>query len=221
MAQRFHRILGDALQIGLETVVNKKKSAPLLAELERNGQLAGFSVRDPNARGDKPDAQTLSVTHFAIGNGVGVLDLVYFGKTMVWEFASLPEGLQKEFQRINLKRDLLGANELNVLSLLCGRFNINGLPPETKPFEIRLNHQDPEGKVGYLNLDFLSRTPVWNPLFARCRLVARYASEKAREFVYLKIDACVNERNNVVVTISQVSEDAVPEFLKPAAVAQV
>jgi hypothetical protein len=190
---------------------------PVLAALEKSGKLEGFSVKDPNARGDKPDARTLSITHPATGNGIGVLDLVYFGKTMVWEFAGLPAGLRKEFQRINLKRDLLGSNELNVLSLLCGRHSLPNLPPETKPFEIRLQHQDPDGKVGYLNLDFLSRTPVWNPLFVRSRLVAKYASEKAREFVYLKIDAAVNEKNNVVVTISRVSENDVPEFLKPVA----
>lgn len=220
MAQRFYRILGDALQVGLETTVNKEH-AQFLEGLEKYGALEGFSVRDPNARGNKPDAKTLSITHPAISNGASALDLIYFDKPMIWEFAALPQGIKKEFQRINLKRDLLGANDLNVLSLLCGRFNIDGLPPETKPFEIRLNHQDPEGKVGYLNLDFLSKTWMWNPLFVQCRLVAKYASEKAREFVYLKIEAHVNGKENVVVTISQVTENNVPEFLKNLKVAVV
>src|SRR3989338_1416530 len=107
--QRFFQVLGKGLKIRLETTVRKdllKSHYDLnyvddyIAVISIQENLPeGFSIRNPNAKGDKPDAQTISLFHPAESNGVE-LDaeaLSPIGDNepiLILKFEKVPEGLR-------------------------------------------------------------------------------------------------------------------------------
>jgi len=205
-AQRFFNIIAS-LNIGLETTVLKEE----VSKLQQASSLPeGFSVRDPNAYGDKPKALTVGLTHPALNNGVDLATDVFFpvsidSKPLIITFGKLPDNLPVLFQRINLEQDL---REKDVLGLICGRFG------ESEPFIIRhRNETNPRNPKRHVNLDCLSKSPIWNPLYVKYHLDTPLKNLKLE---YLRIDVQKNETNNIVVTVSRVSGQEVPDFLRTA-----
>lgn len=212
MTQRFHSILGEALLIGLETTVNKDENQLVVEELKKINALEGFSVRDPNAHGTRPDAVTFSITHPATSNGTDLvttlLDPIADTEQLVLTFQGLPNRITSSFQRLNFKQ----VNNQECLGMVCGR------DKEVQPFPIRQKTQNPKDNIGYLNLDFFSLTKTWNPLFVKYHF---RTPAKDAEFGYLKVGVLdpnysPHAGQAVQLVISRVLETKVPEFLKTA-----
>lgn len=201
MTQRFFSVLGNALEIGLETTVQAAVGRKLsLAE--------GFSLRDPNARGDKPECQTVSVIHPAVNSGANLPATLLSPVSepeifSVITFRNLPPETPTLFRRLNLKQ----AKDMLVLGMACGRAG------EAQPFPIRQKTQPADSPIGYVNLDFLSKTSFWNPLYVKYRLNTPLEDVATG---YLWIDAGYDENQNVRVTVKRVPESEVPEVLKTA-----
>ncbi|MDP3999431.1 MAG: hypothetical protein Q8P76_02460 [bacterium] len=203
MAQRFYPLLEEALEVGLETTV--------LAEDANGISLPeGFLVRNPNDRGNKPNAKTVSLTHpgTVIHHVPNVMAELLIPTTeaqilRVIHFHHIPPGIKIQFQRLNFRqspnRDFTG--------LICGRSG------EAQAFPIRQRDNSP-----YANLDFFSKTKEWNPLFVKYR---RQTPLKDAEFGYLEIQAGrippkMKNTEDSYVIVARVPESAVPEFLRTA-----
>lgn len=199
MAQRFYPLLEGALEVGLETTVLAEDAVGLnLPE--------GFLLRNPNDRGKKPNAKTVSLTHPGT-----VIDHV---ENMMAEFLSplsdaqllrvvhfhhVPQGAKVQFQRLNFRQ----SPNYNFVGFVCGRLG------EAQAFPIRQRDNSP-----YANLDFFSRTKEWNPLFVKYHLQTPL---KDMEIGYLEIEASKDlPEIESYVTVSRVSESDVPEFLRTA-----
>jgi hypothetical protein len=199
--QRFHRALGNskALKIGLETNV-LKSSLPGVSLDPR------FSVKDPGS-------DVVYVRHPATDNGIDLtahfLELPENSEPLILTFAALPASINGLFQRLNFRQ----LPDLPILGLEFGRF-----PSEHAEEKQTLlaGILEKKGKVDqYFNLDCLSRSKVWNPLFAKYHYSV-VPSQMDFEFGYLKVDATRNNLGEIVVTVSRVSQSEIPEILKNA-----
>lgn len=203
--QRFFSVLGEALEIGLETTVPRSELAAL-EEMKKRGELRDYTIRDPNARGDKPEAKTASLTHPAEIEGSNLLDETLsepdVNKSRTILFGKVPSDVAVLFQRLNFKQTVADG----IKGMVCGRFD------EANPFPIR----QPNGKP-YINLDFFSKTQVWKPLFVKYHLTT---TKPECEFGYLRIDGCLridtDQLNHPMALVSRVREADVPEFLRAA-----
>ncbi|MBI3046225.1 MAG: hypothetical protein HYY86_01600 [Candidatus Harrisonbacteria bacterium] len=214
--QKFFPILQKALAIGLESNLLKESFDCKLLHSEA---LQGFYFREPK----NPDAETVSLKHPAQTNGKDLLNDLFFPITadeapLLIKFQTLPDSLQPFYQRINLQAF---SHHLDVLGLVCGRFG------ETKPFIIQnkteIPHPDRDGlkdvpdtiivKNPFVNLDCYSKTKEWNPLFVKYRLASPLENLRIG---YLKIEVSKASDGAITVTVSRISEETVPEFLKTA-----
>ena len=200
--QRFFRIFGKKLQVGLETTFLKNFTAPSLPE--------GFLVRSSKS----PEAKTDGLLHPATVVGTDLLDCAYSPLSaedkLVIQFTEVPAGVSSLFQRLNLKQ---GHDRL-VQGLVCARFTMFPEKPEPPHFIIKHKNEDPQSPVGHLNLDCFSKAKIWNPLYVRYHLSVAPAMRDF-EFGYLKIDA-IMENGCITVIASRTSESSVPETLKTA-----
>lgn len=191
--QRFHRALGNskALKIGLETNVLKSSLEGITLD-------PSFGVKDPGT-------DVVYIRHPATDNGADLtahfLELPEKSEPLILTFAALPVGITGLFQRLNFRQ----LPDLPILGLEFGRFTVEPERPETKPLSPK----------PYFNLDCLSRSKVWNPLFVKYHYSV-VPSQKDFQFGYLKVDAVRNSRGEIVVTISRVSQSEAPEILQNA-----
>ncbi|MBI4992430.1 MAG: hypothetical protein HZB99_04400 [Candidatus Harrisonbacteria bacterium] len=209
---RFTGILGGGLSVGLETTVRRDELSAYLGGdygklfAETPALRDHFMLRIPG----HPTAQTVSLVHTAEANNPDLLKEIFLlnsSATLRITFSALPDGLTKLFQRLNLKQ----TPDASVQGLVCQRFTIFPEYPENGPFFIKHQDEDPKSPIGYINLDFFSRTEVWNPLYVKYRLNV-VPSEKNLEFGYLKIDAAL-ESSCGIITVSLVSAGNVPPEL--------
>lgn len=199
--QRFHRALGNsrALKIGLETNILRSSLAGVSLD-------SRFSVKDPG--GD-----VVYVRHPATDNGADLtdhfLELPENSEPLILTFATLPAGVSGLFQRINFRQ----LPDLPILGLEFGRFPSEHAEEKKTLLASMIERK---GKVGqYFNLDCLSRSKAWNPLYAKYHLSV-VPSLKHLEFGYLKVDAIRNDLGEIVVTVSRVNQSEAPEILKNA-----
>ncbi len=204
--QRFFSVLGNALEIGLETTFPKSELS-VLENMKRFGEIRGYTVRNPNDRGNKPDAKTVSLAHPAEIEGANLIpELLSYpdpsdpGKTRTIYFGPIPHGVAVLFQRLNFKQTLTDG----ILGLICGRHG------EEKAFPIRQQTGAP-----YVNLDLFSKTADWNPLYVKYHLTT---TRPESEFGYLRVDALKLKdiANRQIVSVYRVDADEVPEFLRAA-----
>lgn len=209
---RFTSILGGGLSAGLETTVRRDELSAYLGGdcgklfAETPALRNHFMLRIPG----HPAAQTVSLIHDAEANNLDLLKEIFLlnsDATLNIIFTALPDGLTKLFQRLNLKQ----APDAIVQGLVCQRFTIFQEHPESGPFFIKRQDENPKSPVGFINLDFFSRTQVWNPLYIKYQLNV-VPSEKNLEFGYLKIDAR-QENGCGIVMVSRVGADVVPPEL--------
>lgn len=205
--QRFFSVLGNALEMGLETTVVREENLPLLKQMAEWGNLRGYTVRDPNARGDKPEAKTVSLAHPATIVGANLIpELLSYpdpsdpNKTRTVYFGEVPHSITVLFQRLNFKQALTDG----IKGMICGRHG------EDKAFPIQQ-----QNGAHYVNLDLFSKTAEWNPLFVKYHLTT---TKPEYEFGYLGIYATKEKdiANRQIVTVCRVDEREVPEFLRAA-----
>lgn len=194
--QRFHRALGKSLKIGLETNVLKSS----LANVPLGPK---FSVKDPGSN-------VVYVRHPAADNGADLsarlLEPPENSEPLILTFAALPVGITGLFQRINFRQ----LPDLPILGLEFGRFPSEHADEKQTLLAATLERK---GRVEqYFNLDCLSQSKAWNPLYVKYHLSV-VPSLKHLEFGYLKVDLLRNDLGEIVVTVSRVSQNDVPKIL--------
>lgn len=194
---RFQKVLGRGLALAMENDVLKSDLGEY--ELDGNYQIT-----------NSPE-EISHVRHSGISEGEDLLTNLILdpksAKTLKITFPALPAGLMSVSRRLNVRQRI----DSQVSGLAFARFPIDGISEEKSVFySIREGYMD-----GYLNLDCLSKSQAWNPLFVKYRLSV-VPSLKANEFGYLKIDVRCDRSRNIVVSVSLVQESEVPEILKTA-----
>lgn len=194
---RFQKVLGKGLAVGVEKDVLKSDLAGY--ELDENYQIA-----------EGPE-KTSSVRCSGTLEGEDLLTSLILdpksAKPLKITFPALPAGLLSVSRRLNVRQRI----DSQVLGLAFARFPIDGISEEKSAFySVREGYPD-----GYLNLDCLSKSQTWNPLFVKYRLYV-VPSLKANEFGYLKIDVRCDRSRNIIVSVSRAQESEVPEILKTA-----
>lgn len=199
--QRFQRILGRGLAIGLESNIAKGE----LAKHQLNGD---YNI----VYGPQADY----VRHSAVNNRMNLLKKLLLNpnsaKPLQIVFKDLPSEVSVLFQRLNIRQRA----DDQVLGLAFARFPVPEIAEEKEVFyAIKENNQTD----GYLNLDCLSRSPKWNPLFVKYHLSVM-PSLKANEFGYVRIEihkGLVRPNIPIIfVKIFRVPESEVPDILKSA-----
>lgn len=216
--QRFQRILGRGLAIGLESNVSEKDT-----KINRiKNQLGNeFNVKAENAIRlptdesathqliNQPQTVTMHIRHSATTNEADLLRqlILYqnFSETVLISFKALPVEVMPLFHRLNIRQRV----DDKVLGLAFARFPTEVSKEDSVFYAIK----DCGATDGYLNLDCLSRSAVWNPLFVKYHL-AVMPSLKANEFGYVKVDVNRDDNRSIVVTVSRVQESEVPDILK-------
>ena len=206
--QRFFPVLGNALGIGLESNVLESDYLQSGRDLPE-----GFSIYKPL----NSYLGTLSLRHPATSNGFNLLNDLFLPlekntvQPLVLTFSKLPKGLPVQARKINLRRKN-GYDTENLVGFKCGRFTMFAGHPETTAFDIQEKNERGQKYTGHLNLDCLSKTSVWNPLYVKYHLQTPL---KNVEFGYLKI-IVQNLEGAIIVSIVRVFMYKVPEFLKNA-----
>ncbi|GEM_PF-4019474 len=195
--QRFRKVIGRGLSIGLESNVPKGEPA--------RHRLGDHYKAESGKQNDY-------IRHSSADNGSNLLNGLILDTDSVEAlriiFKALPEGFPVLFQRLNIRQ----RSDDQVLGLAFGRFPVPGISEEKSAFyaiKDRVKNED------YLNPDCLSRAKKWNPLFVRYHLSVA-PSLKANEFGYIRIDVERDADRNIVVTVSTVRESEVPGILKNA-----
>ncbi|MDE2001664.1 MAG: hypothetical protein KGI60_03840 [Patescibacteria group bacterium] len=195
--QRFHRILGRGLSVGIET--NALKSAVSSCPL-------GDDLKVAPGQNDVD-----YIRHSAIIEGSDLHQELLLNpesaKPVTITFAALPAEFPVCFQRINFRQ----RQDNDVIGIAYGRFPTD-IAEEKVAFHGTRN--DRTGEC-YLNLDCLSKAKEWQPLFVKYRLRV-VPSLRKNEYGYLRIDVMRGESNAIIVTVSRIGESEAPPVLVAA-----
>lgn len=197
--QRFHRVLGRGLAVGLESNASKDEL-----------------VRNPIGNDYKIEADYLltgaHVRHPSIICGADMFNQLLLNpdtaENIEVTFKALPKEIPVVYQKINIRQRV----DERVLGLAFARFPVPEISEENTVFHAIKNHGMSDG---YLNLECFSRSPGWNPLFVKYHLSV-VPSLRANEFGYLRMDVRREPDRNITVTVSRIRESEVPEVLKTA-----
>lgn len=197
--QRFQRIIGRGLAIGMESNVSKD-------ELVRNPVGDDYKVETNYA------LMATHVRHPATICGTDMFNQLLLSpdtaENLRIAFKALPAEIRVSCQKINVRQRV----DDRVLGLAFARFPAPGISEENTVFYAIKDHGMSDG---YLNLDCHSYSPAWNPLFVKYRLSV-IPSLKSNEFGYVRINVSRAENRDIVATVSRVKESEVPETLKTA-----
>ncbi len=195
--QRFQRIIGRGLAVGLESNVSKD-------------EVADHQLGDDYKVDSRP--QATHIRHSAETNGADLFSQLLLNpdsaETLRIVFKTLPVGLMANYQKLNIRQRV----DDKVLGIAYGRFPVPGVAEEKEAF---YGNENPETGERYFNPDCLSMSPVWNPLFVKYHLSV-VPSLKQNEFGYVRIDVSRDENRNIVVAVSRAQESEVPDILKTA-----
>ncbi len=194
--QRFQRVIGRGLAVGLESNVSKD-------------DLNNHQLGDDYKIDSRP--QATHIRHSATTSGYNLLPKLLFNpysaNPLRIVFKSLPVGLMANYQKLNIRQRV----DDKVLGLAFARFPTEVSKEDSVFYAIK----GPGESDGYLNLDCLSRSAKWNPLFVKYHLSV-VPSLKANEFGYVKVYVNRDDNLNIVITVSRVQESEVPDILKTA-----
>lgn len=208
--QRFQRVIGRGLAIGLESNFPNGEPIELVKDAAATTPILDKAVL--NKYDFKSGSQAMHVRHPATTNGTDLFHQLLLNpgsaETLRIIFKALPAEIRIKYQKLNIRQRA----DDEVLGLAFARFPVLGISEEKSAFHAIKEHGMTDG---YLNLDCLSRSVNWNQLFVKYHLSVA-PSLSANEFGYLKIDVSRDEDLNIVVAVSRAQESEVPDILKTA-----